>query len=353
MKVYLAGNSQYVHIWNWIAKYHHKALLSYYYIVEANSFWNKTIKEMVRTDRKVDLFLDSGAFSAWTQKLQIDIKEYIAYIKEHAGLFKVYANLDVIGIGGKQPNKLTAEATLKNQKIMEKAGLSPLPCFHFGEPFEYLEYYVKNYEYLALGVAGNSGTTLIPWLDECFQKYICDENGLPKIKVHGFAVTSLKLMLRYPWYSVDSTSWVVTGRMGSIFVPRYKNGEWLYDENSWKIAVSGRSPSNKEAGKHITTLNPIEKRILTDYITQKGYKLGLSKFEFKDVNIELKPNEHWIERQEKGAAVRLAEVIVEEGISNNYKQRDEMNVIYFMDLEKSIQPWPWSFKRKGVGGFAI
>jgi len=142
--------------------------------------------------------------------VHIDIHEYIKFIKENKDIISVYANLDVIGIGGKQPNRLTAEKTLENQRIMEKAGLNPLPCFHFGEPVEFLQYYVKNYDYLAMGVAGNTGTKLIPWLDECFSKYICDNKGFPKVKVHGFAVTSLQLMLRYPWFSVDSTSWVVT-----------------------------------------------------------------------------------------------------------------------------------------------
>ena len=73
---------------------------------------------------KVDLFLDSGAFSAMTQGVKIDIYEYIDFIKEHEDVLEVYANLDVIG---------SAEGTWKNQMIMEEAGLKPLPVFHYGE----------------------------------------------------------------------------------------------------------------------------------------------------------------------------------------------------------------------------
>jgi len=303
---------------------------------------SKTIKN------KVELFLDSGAFSAWTQKLEINIQDYITFIKTHKDVIDVYANLDVIGIGGNQPNQLTAKRTLENQKIMEEEGLSPLPCFHFGEPFKYLEYYVKKYDYMALGVAGNTGTKLIPWLNTCFSEYICDDKGFPKIKIHGFAVTSLPLMLRYPWYSVDSTSWVVTGRMGSIYIPRYKGGKWVYDENSWKIAVSNRSPNTKDAGKHIETLPPLEKRMCIRYIYEKGYKLGKS--EFKEVKPDhvLVENERWAEKKEKGQQKRLLEIIIEPGISNKYQLRDEMNIIYFLDLEKSMPEWPWEFKKKGV-----
>ena len=303
---------------------------------------------------KVDLFLDSGAFSAWTQGIEVDIQEYIKFIKEHEDILEVYANLDVIGLGGKLPNKLTAEMTLKNQKIMEEAGLNPLPCFHFGEPFEYLKYYVDNYDYMAFGVAGVKGSSLVPWLDTCFSDYVCDEKGYPKIKVHGFAVTSLPLMWRYPWYSVDSTSWVMTSRTGAIYVPRYKDGEWIYDENSWKIAVSNRNPKAKRGGAHISTLPPKKKQIVLEYIHAKGYALGHSEFKEVSQSHELKENERWAEKKPKDkSATRLLEVIVEEGISNRYQLRDEMNIIYFRDLEKAIPPYPRRFKMKGFRGFDL
>ena len=226
-----------------------KRLWSYYHLIETNG--------KMTEDKKINLFLDSGAFSAWTQGVSINIREYISFIKEHEEVIEIYANLDVIGIGGKQPNQLTAEMTLKNQHIMEKAGLHPIPVFHYGEPISFLENYVKNYDYLALGVAGNSGVKLIPWLDVLFSKHICDEKGMPKLKIHGFAVTSLPLMLRYPWYSVDSTSWVITGRLGSIYIPRFRSGEWIYDEQSWKIAVSNRSGHKRSWS---TYLHPFKKR---------------------------------------------------------------------------------------------
>jgi len=306
---------------------------------------------IMNTKNKVELFLDSGAFSAWTQKIEINIDDYIEFIKQHKDVIDVYANLDVIGIGGKQPNQLTAKRTLENQKIMEAAGLSPLPCFHFGEPTRYLKRYIRDYNYIALGVAGNVGRKLIPWLNDCFSKYICDEKGFPKVKIHGFAVTSLPLMLRYPWYSVDSTSWVVTGRMGSVYIPRYRSGKWIYDENSWKIAVSNRSPNTKEAGKHIETLPPTEKQIALDYIHNKGYQLGKSEFKKVDQTHKLEDNERWADKKPKSKTVkRELEIMIEPGISNKYQLRDEMNIIYFLDLEKSMPEWPWVFKMKGQDG---
>lgn len=305
---------------------------------------------MAELNRKVDLFLDSGAFSAWTQGTSINIDEYIQFIKDNQDIIEIYANLDVIGLGGNRPNRLTAEKTLENQKYMEKAGLHPLPCFHMGEPMEFLDYYVENYDYLALGVAGQSGNQLTVWLNDCFLNHICDKEGKPKIKIHGFAVTSLTIMLKYPWWSVDSTSWVVTGRMGSIFVPRYKGGKWVYDERSWKIAISSRSPGTKEAGKHLSTMTPMEKQIVLNYIHEKGYVIGKSEFKIMDKSYKPAENERWLKKDPKldKEGKRELEVILEDGLCNRYQLRDEMNIIYFLDLEKNSKPWPWPFEREGV-----
>ncbi len=317
-------------------------------------------------ERKVDLFLDSGAYSAWTQGKPIDIQEYIRFIKENLDILDVYANLDGIPLRGSKKEedeeggihhfleahgKDSAELTLKNQRIMEKAGLHPLPCFHFGEPFEYLQYYVDNYDYLALGVVGNSGKKLIPWLNKCFSQYICDKDGMPKVKVHGFAVTSLKVMLMYPWYSVDSTSWVLTGRMGSIFIPQFRNGVWNYNEQSWKIAVSNRSPNLRDVKKdsHVFHLSTEKRKIFDRYIAEKGFVLGKSDFKVVDASYTPQENERWLKRDPKlGKHKRELEIILEPGLSNTYQLRDEINIIYFLDLEENCPKWPWPFKTKEV-----
>ena len=44
------------------------------------------------------------------------------------------------------------------------------------------------------------------WLDYCFST-IRD-----KVKVHGFGINSFYLMQRYPFYSVDATSWLTYGQ---------------------------------------------------------------------------------------------------------------------------------------------
>lgn len=293
-----------------------------------------------KVEKKISLFLDSGAYSAWSRGASIDIQNYICFIKENIDLVDVYSNLDVIG---------DPEMTLSNQRIMEKAGLFPLPCFHYGEDFKFLEFYISNYNYVGLGGMVPIPTKqLIPWLDVVFSRYVCDKKThLPKIKIHGFGMTSLLMMLRYPWWGVDSTSWVMTSRMGSVYVPRFKSGQWIYDENSWKITVSSRSPFQQDVGQHFNTFSPEVQKVIVSYFQEKGYKMGQSEFRTESKSYKLKVNERWNGKVSEGK--REVELIQEEGICNSYRQRDEMNIIYFLDLEKSMPEWPWPFKKQKKG----
>ena len=288
----------------------------------------------------VELFLDSGAYSAFSQGVTVDIDEYIDFIKAHQKYLAVYANLDVIG---------DPVATMKNQKYMESKGLKPLPCFHFGEDFKYLDYYLDRYDYLAFGgMVGKHTPALSSWLDKTFN-IICDqESRLPRVKVHGYGMTSLMLMIRYPWYSVDSTSWVVQSRLGDIMVPRQgKDGGLIYNDRMLKIQTSSRSSRLTEKDEHYTTLSPHLKAHVDKYISDKGYVMGKSEFKTVAESYELKENERWFGKASRGK--RVIERTLEPGLCNDYKKRDELNVMYFLDLEESLQPWPWPFKAQESG----
>lgn len=307
---------------------------------------------------KVDLFLDSGAFSAHTKGVIIDINDYIQFIKDNRDNISVYANLDVIG---------DAEATWQNQLKMEEAGLMPIPCFHLGEDLSYLRKYVDRYEYIALGGLAHVGKNkwqLFTWLNRCWD-IICDEDGYPKVKVHGFAVTTLKVLCKYPWYSVDSTSWVLTGRFGSIYVPETTNKGYVYGEKNQKISVSLQNPNIKKHDQHFSTFGPKTQERILQYIHDRGFKMGKSHLKkvTKDYVPDASKGERWYNRQDAEALREMIdrfhafvpgeylvhgkddegnyeiEIIDEPGISNDYKERDAMNIMYFLDFEKNYPPY--------------
>lgn len=286
---------------------------------------------------KIDLFLDSGAFSAYAMKKEINITDYINFIKENEKHITVYANMDVIG---------DPEKTLENQKIMEAEGLSPLPCFHQGEDTKYLEHYVENYEYICVGGMASKRfnyNTTIANLDTYFT-LVCSSSGIPKVKVHGFGITAIPMVLRYPWYSVDSSTWVVFARYGKIIVPRRKNNVWVYDTTTNAYTVSFQ---NLNSENHIYSLSPILQKDILDYIEEKGYCIGESKLVTVKDGYVLKENEVWANKKEN-----LVEKVIIRGLGNDYKLRDELNILYFLDLQASIPEWPTVFehmKRRGFG----
>jgi hypothetical protein len=194
MKLFFAGAEAFHELVN---KHNGNMLMSYYHI---KNDWkeNPKIKESIGIKKL--LFIDSGAFSAFSLGKETDIDKYINFCKQTDADF--YAVLDVIG---------SAEGTLQAQQYMESKGVNPVPCFHYGEDWKYLDYYCKKYDFIALGgMVPISTPKLIRWLDAIFSKY-------PNQKFHGFGLTTTKLVQRYPWYSVDSSSWIMGGKTGQLF----------------------------------------------------------------------------------------------------------------------------------------
>lgn len=221
-------------------------LESYHYI-HAQRYVDK-----IRADG-VKVFLDSGAFSAYTQNVTIDIGAFCDYCHRNADIIEVVSVLDAIG---------DCDGTWRNQRGMEERGVRPLPCFHYGEPTEVLEYYVANYEYITIGgMVPISTPQLLIWLDRIWEEYLTNPDGTPKLKVHGFGLTSLLLMFRYPWYSVDSSTWVQWAANGMILIPG-KAGQ---------VDVSNKSSRRKQRGQHLDSVSPIETAKIEDEIrSMKG-----------------------------------------------------------------------------------
>lgn len=151
----------------------------------------------------VQLFGDSGAFSAMSQGAAISLDDYATWIERWARRLAVYANLDVIG---------DPAATAANQAALERRGLHPLPVFHVGSPLAELERLCERYAYIALGgMVGRNN--LGAWLVRCFR--IAEKHGA---HFHGFGLTRMDLARDFPFYSVDSASWSAGVRYGRLFV---------------------------------------------------------------------------------------------------------------------------------------
>lgn len=225
------------------------------------------------------LILDSGAFSAWNAGASVDIDDYIRFIKENSDAVDAYINLDVIpGAPGVMPTADQVEESARkgweNMEYMEAHGLSPVPVFHQGERFTWLEKMLDHgCSYIGISPANDRSTQQkIMWLDRVFD-FLCDSDGRPCVKTHSFGATSTVLIFRYPWFSVDSTTWLATGaRFGMILVPKLKhNGTWEFTQKITRVFVS--KEANPARRGHINELSLHEQETVRRFVEQCGTTL--------------------------------------------------------------------------------
>lgn len=290
-------------------------------------------------------FLDSGAFTIWTEAAKYEEKhkhkgqtrwdyyrtkrfrrymdEYAGWVKEHLDVVDLYANVDAI------PHP---EVTWENQQYLEKEhGLHPVPVVHYRTDLKWLKHYMdRGYEIIGLGglVGSTSQESCRAWLDRAFEM-VCDGPGnLPRHKMHGFGVTSHNMMTRYPWWSVDSTSWTKVGAYGGIIVPHKRRNQFVYNEQPYILKVSMDSPDRKSYGKaHYELLSPDERRIVREWLEEIEIPLGrLSKDGTR---------------------------ILEFGVITHHAERKAANLLYFERMRAALPEYPWPFTKRRLKGFGF
>ena len=203
--------------------------------LEANMLFNyidgKNATDAYKTNIKPGkLFIDSGAYSAWTRGVEIDVDEYITWINERADYIDLFGQVDVIPgdkIHGATMQQVieAAEKTWENYLYMRERVKYPerlLYTFHVGEPIKYLERALEWKDekgnlipYIALGgMVGKPKPIRQSFLDQCFR--VIRKSSNPQVKVHVFGMTDFSLLANYPITSADSTSWIMTGATGGI-----------------------------------------------------------------------------------------------------------------------------------------
>lgn len=304
-----------------------------------------------RKTKQIELFLDSGSHSMYNMMFRKAsfvrdysysdtpafweyLHKYCRYLQEFGHQFTTKVTLDVI---------FHPEKTWTIQKMMEtEYGLELLPVFHFGEDLSWLYKYMDNYEYVGIGGLGQEvpKEKFIHFADRVF-KEICHANGQPKIRTHGFAMTSIDLMLRYPWATVDSSSWIVSERYALLIVPKMRNGEFFYGASPEMVSVSMRHSKSKN---HMSHFSPMVQKAVHQFAEEVGgFKYGKSEFVTvpETYKIDFTKLEYWANKEK-----RLVEKIIEPGFGNSMQIRNTINTYYFKKLEEYTILQPCEFKPK-------
>lgn len=307
-------------------------------------------------------FLDSGAFTLWTKAREYHhancctndrtckrrwdyystddfwayVDAYADFVKTYHAAIDLYANIDVI------PNP---KLSLRNLRYLEQQhGLRPVPVVHFRTDLKWLDYYIRQ-GYEIIGLGGLVGSLDLKeckgWIDRCFD-FVCNtSNRMPMVKIHGFGITTFEMMVRYPWYSLDSTSWTKAGAYGNLYVPRMKDGKFVFDtlgkqRRPYIIKVSYEAYVNKLSsrqakyvqegkkkrpkpftGAHIERMSEGEKEVVDRWLKSIGFKWG--KYD------------------------KATDTIIERGVTTSHSERRAANLMFFEEFRwhAKLYPWPW------------
>lgn len=241
---------------------------------------------------KVTVSLDSGAHTLYNQyfagiagvkgfasrmgskydyyksaKFRKYLEEYIKFLNENKDKFSVYVTLDII---------FNPELSWEIQEYMVSNGLNPIPVFHYGEDFKYLKKYMDKYDYIGIGGLGQDiSVDKYVWFGDKVFKTIMGPDRKPVIKTHGFAVNAVPLLKRYPWYSVDASSWTAFARNGVVVIPSpvWKKRQIVgfnYLKRPAPIPVADRSQHKLNHYLHQFKLS---RHAIETYIESKGFTM--------------------------------------------------------------------------------
>lgn len=255
MKLYLATNSTRIHVGLMRKCEPPNMLISYNYFKDIMMF-----EDFTKGWYPDNLIIDSGAFSVWTQKGHIDIDKYIIYCKQVKAAVDEYnakghstnvyfVNLDVLpGNFGIYPTKEQREQSARdgwrNMEYMESKGVKVIHVFHQHEDFRWLDKLIRHSDYIGISPANDeSQASKNRWMSKCFSMMRKIDGSY--VRAHGFAVTSVPTLLRFPFFSADSSSWVQGAKFASV--PTFKNGKMTsirYKDISNLSELTQRSDTN-------------------------------------------------------------------------------------------------------------
>lgn len=257
-------------------------LVSYHYIRKNLKYYDEMLPKL---KEEGGIFMtDSGAFSfmaaglvdeMYTEAYWMEyLEEYVAWIKAHKEYIYVVANLDLDVIVGRDVvrkwNKKYFEPLEKEVDVVYVAHEDK----NLGDPFalKHFEEYCRKYKYI--GINQNN------------KKYAHHFFIMAKkynIRIHGFAWTELSILRKYPFFSVDSTSWLSGVRYGTSYKDDGKNFK-TFDSKKKYLRKSMKVSLQQKGVDYNGVLG--EKRIPINQMNLIGW-LGFRREYLKIANLKL------------------------------------------------------------------
>lgn len=242
------------------------------YVKQSHDWLSFASKPLNR--KRIEIMLDSGAFTAWNKGGEVELEPlidvYAEMIEKYEGGLKAIwlINLDKIpGQRGRTATEQEIEDAIRISdhnfaRLQEAFGHRVLPVFHQNESKSRLIEVTGQADYICVSPRNDLGEKFrISWAAEVHSLL----KGLNK-RTHGLATTGMKMMDMVPWYSADSAWWLSTAINGSIM---YVSQTGIIKT----LLVSERSPGRKDKNQHyISMARPIQ-RYIDERLAVHGYTI--------------------------------------------------------------------------------
>lgn len=246
---------------------------SYVYVDPQAIYWSPRALESyeLNVKRGSNIMMDSGAFSFQMFLVRKNksrkeiaglvkktIEQYTQFCKKRQKEWSWYATFD-----WDQNVNVVWDVT----KELEGYGLKPVPVYHGDQSLDWLKKYLdKGYKRIAISSLTSRRSDYKRtrfYLDQVFKTV-----ESYKVKLHGFAVTSIALAYAYPWHSVDSSSWSRAASYGAIYALEPSKGSMT----SQHVSLTG---GLKDSTRSMTELSPMALKSIRQQVERNGWDFDL------------------------------------------------------------------------------
>lgn len=200
------------------------------------------------------VMVDSGAYELWSRGKgeEVNRQEYGEFCQRLAERVKchiIFVNADVIP--GRPPKKrkgqkkkgggfVSAREREKSARtgwanylfLRDEMGINVMPVFHQFESFKWLQKMAAETDYIGISPSNLRGFPTERkrrWLENVFEMLP------PHYRTHAFGCTAPELLMDFPFYSADSSTWMNSQRFGALTV---------FDEKTFSMSHPGHECSH-------------------------------------------------------------------------------------------------------------
>lgn len=330
-------------------------LMSYHYLQSKKGDF---LKERIEENPHVKVFIDSGAHTFLTNEKYLDmpnefwedyLEKYTAWLIKNKDYIFACANLDLEAIVG---NELVDEWNDKYFKKVEEAGIQVCYIWHSPRGEIGWEEMCKKHSYIGLSIQNDTDTTLQKLMKKIkvAQKY--------NTRVHGMALTKTDILVRIPFFSADSTTWLVGQQYGELNwfdgrrMRRLSKKEWQRNYKTkllkepfnadWDRLMNGMG--GKGDTYELLRLNLVAYKLVEEHIRKRNFSkmywmkgeennslVPMSHKSTTELNLNLPPYEWYVDEEEKYPD--LDKYLNSVGISpNDFSREESVNILFFYFL---------------------